>query len=285
MQEQSINPSHNSEKQRQLWDSLAAGWEKWWPIQEQGLQQVSDCLVDLAEIRPGYRVLDIGTGVGEPALTASLRVGPAGKVVATDLSPQMLAIARKRAAALDMQNLGFRVMAAEALHFPESSFDAILARFSLMFLSDLDGALVKIKGLLAPRGKFAAAVWDAAWKVPIINLAFDLAKKILRLPAATAEKPLVFNLAGGVLEKALAQAGFTKIHTEVLEGAVEFASVAELTQFLGEVNAPLVGLLADQPAALQAAYWQELAEEARQFARSDGSIDIPTKAICVLGQR
>ncbi|MFZ5451430.1 MAG: class I SAM-dependent methyltransferase [Thermodesulfobacteriota bacterium] len=285
MQEQALDPSHDSEKQRQLWDSLAAGWEKWWPIQERGLQQVSDCLVDLAEIRPGYRVLDIGTGVGEPALTASLRVGPEGQVIATDLSPQMLAIAGKRAAALELQNLEFREMAAEALNFPESCFDAILARFSLMFLSDIDAALARILRMLVSNGKFASAVWDASWKVPIFNLAFDLAKRMFQQSSKTAGTVSVFSLAEGILEKALTQAGFSNIQTKVLEGSMEFASVGALTQFLGEVNAPLAGLLADQPAALQAAYWQALAEAAQKFARTDGSIDIPTKAICVVGQR
>jgi ubiquinone/menaquinone biosynthesis C-methylase UbiE len=285
MQAKSINPAHYRAKQRQLWDSLAAGWEKWWEIQERGLQQVSDRLVDLAEIRPGYRVLDIGTGVGEPALTASRRVGTKGLVVATDLSPQMLAVARRRAATLGLKNLEFREMAAEALDFPPNSFDAILARFSLMFLSDIAAALAKILGMLAPHGKFAASVWEASWKVPIISLTFDLARKILRLPEEAPGTPMAFSLADGILEKALIQAGFVKIHVEVLEGAMEFASVAALTHFLADVNAPLVDLLADRTAALQAEYWQALAKAAGQYAREDGSINIPAKSICVVGQR
>ncbi len=185
MNAQTGNPSPYRTPTRQLWDRLAAGWEKWWPSQEHGGQAVSGCLADLAAIRPGDRVLDIGTGVGEPAITASLRAGPGGQVVATDLSPQMLAVARRRAAALGLTNLEFREMAAETLNFPEGSFDAILARFSLMFVSDLHDTLATILKMLTPRGKFAAAVWDGAWKVPIISLAFDLAKKMLRLPENT----------------------------------------------------------------------------------------------------
>jgi hypothetical protein len=71
---------------------------------------------------------------------------------------------------------------------------------------------------------------------------------------------IVVTLAEGGLEKALTQAGFTHIQTEVLECSVDFSSVEELTQFLREVNAPLVGLLADQPAKLQAEYWRRLTE-------------------------
>jgi enediyne biosynthesis protein CalE5 len=78
----------------------------------------------------------------------------------------MLAIARRRAAALKLENLEFEEMAAETLDFPENSFDTILARFSLMFLADVEATLGKILRMLVPNGKFACSVWDAAWKVP-----------------------------------------------------------------------------------------------------------------------
>ena len=57
--------------QRKSWDSVAGGWHKWWKTIEKGGQKVSDKLVELAEIKPGQKVLDIATGIGEPALTAA----------------------------------------------------------------------------------------------------------------------------------------------------------------------------------------------------------------------
>jgi ubiquinone/menaquinone biosynthesis C-methylase UbiE len=62
-------------------------------------------LVDLAEIKPGSRVLDIATGIGEPALTAANQVGNSGHVLATDISPQMLSFAKQRAVSLGLQNV------------------------------------------------------------------------------------------------------------------------------------------------------------------------------------
>jgi ubiquinone/menaquinone biosynthesis C-methylase UbiE len=84
-------------QQRQMWDNAAAGWQTWWETIERGAQKVSDRIVELAEIKPGDKVLDIATGIGEPAVTAAKKVLPNGKVVAIDISPQMLAIARTRA--------------------------------------------------------------------------------------------------------------------------------------------------------------------------------------------
>ena len=86
---------------------------------------VSNLMMKLADIRPGQQVLDVATGIGAPAITAARRVGPTGRVVATDISRQMLDIGRKRALELGLDNIDFREMDAEALELPESSFDAL----------------------------------------------------------------------------------------------------------------------------------------------------------------
>jgi len=69
---------HYRDRQRQEWDRVAAGWEKWWRTIEDGAQHVNVRLVDLAGVAPSKRVLDIATGIGEPALSAASRVGSAG---------------------------------------------------------------------------------------------------------------------------------------------------------------------------------------------------------------
>ena len=58
---------------------------------------MSKRLIELAEIKPGSRVLDIATGIGEPAITTANMVGSSGNVLATDISPLMLSIAKQRA--------------------------------------------------------------------------------------------------------------------------------------------------------------------------------------------
>ena len=129
-----FDPVQYKTTQRQEWDSASSGWNKWWSLIEQAMQPASDRLVALAELQPGQRVLDVATGIGEPAVTAARRVGPGGQVVGTDLSSEMLIIARERVSALGLKNLTFRQVDAEALDFPENSFDAVLCRFGLMFL-------------------------------------------------------------------------------------------------------------------------------------------------------
>ena len=103
--------------QRKRWDSVTAGWKEWWETFEIAAQNVSDRLVELADIKPGQKVLDIATGIGEPAVTVATNLvnGSAtrttnkrrnvGYVLATDISMQMLTFAKQRALELGLQDL------------------------------------------------------------------------------------------------------------------------------------------------------------------------------------
>ncbi|MBI5568378.1 MAG: methyltransferase domain-containing protein, partial [Desulfomonile tiedjei] len=152
----SLDPVQYKAQQKQDWSHVAAGWKKWWETMEKSARPAGERLVELADIRIGQLVLDVATGIGEPAVTAARKVGPTGKVVATDQAPLMLAIARERATELGLTNLEFREVDAEALDFPEQSFDAILSRWGLMFLPNLPEALRRIHRLLKKGGRLAA---------------------------------------------------------------------------------------------------------------------------------
>ena len=96
--------------------------------------------MELAGVQPGSRVLDVATGYGEPALTAARAAGPEGAVVATDISAQMLAFGRERAAKAGLENVEFVESEAASLDFPEGSFDAAVSRWGLIF--EPDGAML-----------------------------------------------------------------------------------------------------------------------------------------------
>lgn len=75
-----MDSGHFNESQRQSWNSVANGWKKWGPTFEHDAQKVNDRLVELAGIDEGYRILDIATGIGEPAITVAKKVGAKGYV-------------------------------------------------------------------------------------------------------------------------------------------------------------------------------------------------------------
>jgi ubiquinone/menaquinone biosynthesis C-methylase UbiE len=137
-----LNSNEYKAAERQSWNNVAPAWQKWWKTIEKGTENVSRRLVELAEIKPGSRVLDIATGVGEPAITAAKKVssGSNGHVLATDISPMMLSIARQRAASLGLQDvIEFKEGDAETIDLQPSTFDAALCRWGLMLLPDPKG--------------------------------------------------------------------------------------------------------------------------------------------------
>ncbi len=271
------------DRQRQAWDNVASEWEKWWPMFERNVQVVSDRIVESAALSPGKRVLDLATGIGEPAITAARLIGPDGKVVATDLSSKMLAIARKRADQLGLNNIEFRQMDAEAVDRLQGHFDAILCRWGLFFLPDLKVALERMRQKLASDGRIVAAVWGEPQKVPPLSLPMKIAGEVLqRRPPAG---PGVFSLSDKEdLMRKFSEAGFAKPHIEELTLMAGFESAGEFTRFTRDVSAPVKMLIADQPPEKQNEIWDAIARAAGQFARPDGSLRMPMTTIIVMAR-
>ena len=286
MNTQSNNLARYKEGQRQQWDSVAAGWKKWWRTIETGAQYVSKLMVELAEVEPGQRVLDIATGIGEPALLAASRVGPAGRVVATDLSSQMLDIARERATTLGLTNVEFIEADAERLDFPDGSFDAILCRWGLTSLPNPLNTLVAIRRMLTPNGSFATSVWEVGPKGrPLASLAMAVAREMFDLPSPRLGAPSLSGSAENALEKEMIHAGFTDVRVEEMTLILELPSTEDCTQYLMDVSPDFAVLLSDKSSGQQAEYRQRLAEKLRQYMIVDGSVRIPNVTICAVGRR
>jgi SAM-dependent methyltransferase len=269
--------------QLQEWEASAGGWKRWIDLIEQGMQPASDRMVELAGLRSGHRVLDVATGIGEPALSAARRVGAAGRVVATDQSRNMLAVAQERAVAQGLHNLEFRAMDAESLDLPENSFDAILCRFGLMFLPNLAAALMKMRRLLAPGGRLVAAVWAEPSKVPTISMVFGVVQQKLNLPPPPPGTPSPFSLADvRILEQALKEAGFAGVSNERVNLIAEMPSAKIFVDAMRDLAAPLRRILASQPPEVEAEVWQEIEKAAGRYADADGVVRMPSEAILVV---
>jgi SAM-dependent methyltransferase len=173
---------------------------------------------------------------GEPALTAARRVGPADHVVATDISPEVLAVAAERAASQGVTNIAFLESDAECLAYPESCFDAVLCRGGLMFLSDLAGTLRRLRRMLVPGGRLAAAVWDTPPRGSPGALAFTLAREMFQLPnPARAKGAPQYGLAGNALDQAVAEAGFAGVRREVVPADMVWPSTDAWRAFVREM--------------------------------------------------
>jgi ubiquinone/menaquinone biosynthesis C-methylase UbiE len=284
-----FNPDEFKAQQREMWDNAAAGWQIWWETFERGAQKVSNKLVELAEIKPGDKVLDIATGIGEPAVTAARRVKPNGKVVAIDISPQMLAIAKTRARSLGLDSvIEFIESDGEKIDLPDSTekFDVILSRFGLMFFPNLSAALVKIREMLVTNGSLSAAVWSAPSKVPWLDLAFaSVRKQINNAPGPTPMTLGPFALADvDALKQFFSQAGFRDIKTNTSQVTFEFDSPESYTKLHQQTASRIHAMLANQTEEVKKQAWNSITEAVWQYADSHGRVNLDNEVIYIVGK-
>ena len=280
MADQSIDTGRLKNEQKRDWDAAAAGWKKWWTVLERAAQPVSDRLVELARVGAGARVLDIATGSGEPAVTAARRIAPSGRVIAVDQSPGMLAIARERAAALGISNVEFRESDGEALAISDHDFDAVLCRWGLMFMPDLDRVLSGFHERLVPGARIAVSVWSTPDKVPMISIGADIVRKLANLPppAPGALDPLRLGDTS-ILSNALEQSGFKEIKVERMPVTFEFDSAEDFTRMREDVASAFRGLLARQSPEMRRQIIGAVTDAARKFTQSDGKVRTTNETI------
>ena len=137
---------------RAQWEQAPPAWHAWGPTLEEWLGQAT--AAD-ARRRPGAapasRVLDVAAGAGGQTLAAAERVGPGGEVLATDISPAILAYAAAAAAAAGLANVRTRELDGEQLDVEPAAFDAVISRLGLIYLPDQPRALAGIVPRAAPR--------------------------------------------------------------------------------------------------------------------------------------
>jgi SAM-dependent methyltransferase len=283
-----FDPSEFKTAQREGWDSVAEGWKEWWESIEKGAQKISQRLIELAEIKPGQRVLDVATGIGEPSITAAKVVGTGGHVLATDISRQMLAIAKERATFLGLQDIiEFKESDVENLDLTNSSFDAALSRWGLMLFPNPDVAIGKIYSSLESGGRFAAAVWADATKVPVISLATRIIGGQIQMSAPLPGVPNPFSLADtNKLENSLARAGFRDIHIDTVIVTFEFESGGDYCRYCQAVSVSARTALSKVTDERKEDVLRKVAEEAaRNYGTANGLIKMDNESICIVGTR
>ena len=124
------------------------------------VRRAAERLVEVADLAPGARVLDVATGTGHAARAAAARVGPTGSVLGIDISEGMLEIARGTLAPLGLP-IEVRVGDVQALDLPDASFDAVICASGIFFVPDMDAAARECRRVLVPGGQLAFTAFAA----------------------------------------------------------------------------------------------------------------------------
>lgn len=111
----------------------------------------------LGPIRPGERVVDVGSGAGMDSLIAARKVAPDGQVVGVDMTPAMLQKARRAAAETDLDTVEFRQGYGEELPVPDGWADVVISNGVLNLMPDKNAALQEMARVLKPTGRLQLA--------------------------------------------------------------------------------------------------------------------------------
>jgi enediyne biosynthesis protein CalE5 len=280
-----IDPVEFREGQRQSWNTAAAGWRRRSALIDEAAKPIAERLVELAEVQPGSRVLDVAAGYGEPSLTAARRAGPEGSVVASDISAQMLAFGRERAAAAGVDNIEFVESDASSLSFPDASFDAAVSRWGIIFEPDGEGAAGRVRGLLKPGGRMAISSWGPPDRVPFISLAMGTVMQRTGTPPPPPGTPGPLSrptreALGGLLQGG----GFSAVEAEEAEVIFELPSAEEYTTFIKDTVAPITAMLAAYAPQEQEETWQAITDAAREHAAADGTVRFANQVLLACGR-
>jgi ubiquinone/menaquinone biosynthesis C-methylase UbiE len=166
-------------------------------------------LLEAACLAPGQYVLDVATGTGAAAQAAAAIVGPSGSVVAGDISPAMLEVARCKLRAVPV---AFEVLDAQALPYPEGRFDAVICQLGLMFFSDPARALAEFHRVLRVGGRVAVSVTTIAERTLYFRVWPAIARHV---PARSAALDRYFAVSDpGRLHALLVAAGFRDVEVD-----------------------------------------------------------------------
>jgi SAM-dependent methyltransferase len=269
----SFDPERYKATTREQWQAAAQAWHRWGPTIERWLGPATETMFDMAGLRAGERVLDIAAGAGGQALAAARRVGPRGRVLATDISSNILEFAQAEARRAKLDNVETRVLDGESLDVPAGSFDVAISRVGLIYFPDQQRALTGIRRALAAGGRFAAIVYSTPESNRFFSVPVSIIRRRANLAPPAPGQPGPFSLGGqGVLAAAFERAGFRDVQTRLVQAPLRMASARECVRFEQESFGALHQMLAGLDADGRAAAWREIESELATFETPDGFV-------------
>lgn len=271
---------------RSQWDAAAPGWNSHTPKIRAWLGPATDAMLGMAGVALGSRVLDVAAGTGDQTLAVAERVGPQGYVLATDLSPAVVALAKANAVRAGFANVHAQVADGENLQVEAASFDAAVCRLGLMFFPDPLRGLREIHRALRPAGGVCTMVFSTSDRNPCLTILMSTALKHAGLP------PLDPALPGGLLslgqpgriDGLFKAAGFRDVATTAINAPFRLASVQDYLAFVRSSASPVQQILGrlDQEAADAA--WGEIEERLSAFTTPRGW-EGPNELLLTAGRR
>jgi ubiquinone/menaquinone biosynthesis C-methylase UbiE len=235
--------------QKASWNKFSGGWKKWDNLMMDFLGPMGDAIVRHIALKGDEKILDIAAGTGEPGLTIAEKIKQ-GHVTITDLSDDMLAVAKEHAVGRNIRNVDYVACDVSELPFSDNYFDAISCRFGFMFFPDMLMAAREMRRVLKRDGRMATSVWAGPEKNFWVTAIGGTITQYMQLPAPPPEAPGMFRCADSEKMKGVFEtAGFRNIQIEEVKSTLHCGTTDTYWDMMTEVAAPFVAALskADEP--------------------------------------
>lgn len=272
------------EQQRASWNKFSPGWKKWDNLMMAFLQPMGNEIIKSLHLKEDDYVLDIAAGTGEPGLTIAGLVNK-GKVLITDLSEDMLEIAKENAVLRGIGNVETMACDVCELPFPDNTFDAISCRFGFMFFPDMALAAKEMARVLKPGGRIATSVWNVAEKNFWVTAIMGTISRNMELPPPPPGSPGMFRCAqDGLVADLFAKAGLRNITQVEVAGTLKSQTADLYWALMTEVGAPIVAALSKADETMKEKIKREVFETVNaKFP--DGNVQIDSSALVIAAEK
>jgi ubiquinone/menaquinone biosynthesis C-methylase UbiE len=267
------------------WDALAEKWDSWAPVVDTWFDPATKALLEMVRLKPGDHVLELAAGSGGLTLHLARVVGVEGRVIATDVGPNMVKLTARNARAAGLSNVVARVMDGETPDVSWASMDVVVCRQGFMFFSDPGAALQRLILTLRPGGSLGLTVFSTPVRNGFMATALSILTRWSRPPGAPAppsEGPGPFSLGeSGMLESMMQATGFVEVECHAVSSPLRLPSLEDLLRFYHDI---LGDLVEDLPTEVQQQAWNEVGRACQSYV-GPGSDGAPCEILIVSGRR
>lgn len=254
------------------------GGDKWVQnidLLEPHLEELNNILLERCAAARGESALDVGCGGARTSMALAQRVGPSGRVLAVDVSPVILEVAKRRGEA--MGNLVFRLADAGSEDLGEENFDLVTSRFGVMFFDRPVDAFANLRRFLKPEGRLVIMCWrrfeENPWMaVPAAAALSELPSQAQPVQEPDPDAPGPFSLAEEErLRYVLHEAGYTDINVEPVDTGMHMGSLEHACHMVTQMG-PAARLLAEAAETERKAALAAIRSALQDFASPAGVV-------------
>jgi SAM-dependent methyltransferase len=265
------------------WQRAASGWDRERDFVRQATQPLTQWLVTATAPASGETVLELAAGPGDTSLELAGLVGPAGRVLCTDRSPNMVAAAEREARARGLDWVECRVLDAEHIDLPGAAVDVAVCRLALMLMPDPARVLAELRRVCRPHARLGLVVWAEAERNPWATRLWDVLESRTELPPAQPGGPGMFSLADPArLRALLLEAGFAANREEHVPVVWSYSSFDHMWGVQTALNGSLAGLAPTLSEAALDDIRAAVAGAMAEYRTDAGGYDLPAVALAAL---